>query len=665
MLYRYKYSRWDGTQELFPSTADDLMDAMADDLTADGDLKSALERLLRWGFRGPMGDRLPGLQQLLERLRALRQQQLNRYDLDSTMDDIRQRLERIVQTERAGIDKKMQESRKQEADESLQKALENIAAKKRQFLDNLPQDPGGQIKALADYEFMDPDARQQFQELLQMLQQRIMDNYFQGLQQAIQSMTPEDLQRIRDMVRELNRMLQEKMRGGQPNFQQFMEQYGQYFPGVQNLDELVQSLQRRIAQMQSLLESMTPQMRQQLQDLIDSVLRDEGLRWELAELAANLEHLFPMRQLPQRYPFQGDEPLTLAEAMRLMEQLQDMDRLQKELQRAQEGANLDRIDSEKLRELLGDEAHRDLERLKQLTKILEDAGYIQRRGHTFELTPRGIRRIGQKALRDIFAHLKKDRFGKHQTDYRGPGGERADDSKPYEFGDPFLLDLEKTLMNALEREGPGKPVKIVPGDFEVYRTEYLSQASTVLMVDMSRSMLLRGLFLAAKKVALALHSLIKAQFPKDNLYLLVFAHHARQIKPEMLPQATWDEYMYGTNMQHGFMLARQLLARHKGGTRQIILITDGEPTAHMESGQVYFSYPPTYRTLQETLREVLRCTREQIVINTFMLDRSPYLTSFVDQMAKINRGRAFFASPERLGEYILVDYLANKRQKIS
>jgi uncharacterized protein with von Willebrand factor type A (vWA) domain len=219
-------------------------------------------------------------------------------------------------------------------------------------------------------------------------------------------------------------------------------------------------------------------------------------------------------------------------------------------------------------------------------------------------------------------------------------------------------------MNSVVREGTGTPVRLHPTDFEVYRHELVTQSATVIVLDMSRSMFLRGCILAAKKVAVALNSLIKGLYPRDNLYIIAFSYYARQISTEDLPGLSWSEWGYGTNMQHAFMVSRQLLARHKGGTKQVILVTDGEPTAYFEGGQIEFTYPPTYRTFQETLREVGRCTRENITINTFMMERGRYLTDFVDQMTKINRGRAFYATPDRLGEYILVDYVDNKRKTI-
>jgi uncharacterized protein with von Willebrand factor type A (vWA) domain len=222
--------------------------------------------------------------------------------------------------------------------------------------------------------------------------------------------------------------------------------------------------------------------------------------------------------------------------------------------------------------------------------------------------------------------------------------------------------MRETLFNSLQREGRGVPVSIEPQDFVVHRTEHSTQASTVLMIDMSRSMFLRGCFLAAKKVAIALDALIRSQFPRDSLYVVGFSNHAVELKPQALPQIALNDYVYGTNMQHGFQLARSLLAKHRGN-RQIIMVTDGEPTAHLDNGRVYFAYPPTFRTIQETLKEVRRCTRDRIVINTFMLERGPYLTEFINQMTRINKGRAFFVSPERLGEYILVDYVSGKAKR--
>lgn len=665
-MFRYRYSQWDGTQDIFEPSADEVMDAISDSLTLHGDVLHALQRLFQLGMEGRWGQRLKGIQELLRQLRERKRQALDRYDIGSVLDDIRDRLHRIVETEREGIKRRLDEARASKEGQEMAQILERVASRNLSLLDNLPQDIAGALKGLASYEFIDAEARRQYEELMDMLRTKVTDAYFRDIRQALEGVSEKDIGELKDMLRSLNRMLRERMQGLEPDFQGFMERFGHHFgpERPQTLDELVQMLQRRMAQVESLLDSMPQAQRNALEELVESMLQDEGLRDELMELAANLEQLFPMRSLRSQYPFHGEEPLSLTEALRLMEELQGLDELARQLEEARFASDLEKIDATRLRHYLGEEAHRSLEQLQRLTDVLEDAGYIQRRSGRWELTPKAIRKIGQKALRDIFGYLKKGRFGKHEVATRGMGGDRADDTKGYEFGDPFHIHIERTMMNALQREGPGSPVSIRPEDFEVYQTEYLTQCSTVLMLDMSWSMPMRGNFFAAKKVALALDALIRSQFPRDNLYIIGFSDYAREIKKEQLPYINWNDYVYGTNMHHGFILSRQLLAKHKSGSRQIIMVTDGEPTAHLERGIAYFDYPPDPRTLQLTLMEAKRCAQEGIVINTFMLDRDPYIMRFIDVLTKTNRGRAFYTDRDNLGRYILVDYLANKRKRI-
>ncbi|MDO8673244.1 MAG: VWA domain-containing protein, partial [Dehalococcoidia bacterium] len=339
--------------------------------------------------------------------------------------------------------------------------------------------------------------------------------------------------------------------------------------------------------------------------------------------------------------------------------------LEKQMTRAQQGGEVDDIDAREVQDLLGDEAQQTLEQLKRLADMLEEAGYLRMNGDKMELTPRGIRKIGQKALQDIFAKIQKDQFGKHETDWKGTGGERSDETKQYQFGDPFDLHLERTLMNALRRDASGPPLKISPDDFEVYETKHFAQSAIVLMLDVSFSMGQSGSFFAAKKVAVALDNLIRSQFPKDALYIVAFSLYAKELKRDALTYANVDEYAYGTNMQQAFQIARQLLSNHKAGNKQIIMVTDGEPTAHCEGGRAYFQYPPSPRTIDQTLREVKRCTKQGIMINTFMLDSNYYMIEFIDMVTKINRGRVFYTTPDKLGEYILVDYMSSKKKHIA
>ena len=685
-----RYSRWDGSQAVPDLDADEILDELADDVMAEGDLGSALRRLMERGWRSPDGSRrdLAGLQDLIEKIQGRREELLDRYKLGDVLADIRRELEEIVAQERSGVEQRLdrgsrpgdQDSTSDKGsktdaapDADLRKMLRDMAAKRLDQLDALPRDVGGQIKGLQEYDFLEPDARARFDELVKKLQKQVLDQYVAGLSEAIQGITPEDLAANREMVRDLNQLLQERLAGRDPDASDFLAKHSRFFPGAQDLDDIIEQLAQRMAAMQSLLRSMTPEQRAELQEMTDALLRDDRLRWDLAQLAATMDQLVP-GGLGDRFRFGGDEPLGLEGALEQIGRLQDLDALEDALGDVEAPGDLGTIDRDRVGELLGEDAVRDLEGLDELAKQLEAAGYLTRQGDRLELTPRGSRRIGQKVLDDLFARLRRDGFGGHRIDRAGRGGEREETTKAYEFGDPFHLDLKRTLANDLTREenAPGprrargdRSLRLDPADFEVFRTEQLSQTSTVLLVDMSRSMLLRGCFLAAKKVAVALNTLIRTQYPRDHLAIVGFAYYAREIRPEALAELTWHGYEYGTNLQHGLMVARRILARHHAVNREIVVITDGEPTAHFEDGQVEFSYPPTRRTIQETLREVQRCTKEGITINTFMLERSRSLAEFVALVTRLNRGRAFYATPEHLGEYVLVDFVSRRTKKVS
>jgi uncharacterized protein with von Willebrand factor type A (vWA) domain len=697
MVFRFRYSEWDGTQDIPPLDPDDILAGLTDDLMNFGDLQHALRNLMQRGMRNPMGQRMQGLRDLLQQLRQQRRQKLDQYNLSSVFEDIQKKLDEILSLENETLGRRHDEATQKMGGENPLKAFEealpetpspqaaqsgqpgesaddearrlaemlkNVVEKKQSFLENLPEDAGGRVKELQEYEFMDPEAAAKFQELMQMLKQTLMDGFFKDLTQQIANMSPEDMARMKDMMRDLNKMLSEKMAGGEPDFNGFMNKYGDLFGDnpPQSLDELIEQMTAGIAAMNSLLDSLPPEARRQLQDLLMDKIDDPDLQRELQELQINLDILAPMQDMQNTYPFRGDEELDLLQAMRMMGDLQDMDELERQLERTQYGGSLDDIDADKLEEILGEEAGEQLQQLKDFLQALEDAGYIRRKGNSWELTPRGVRKIGEKALGEIYTQLKKSAYGKHPQREKGTGGERADETKAYEFGDPFHLHLGETIMHGIFREGPQVPVNLQRDDFQVYRAEQLTTTATVLMLDLSWSMALRGSFQAAKKVALALNNLIRTQFPKDSLYVVGFSAYARELKSEELPYVRWDESVLGTNMHHALMMAQKMLAKHTSGTKQIIMISDGEPTAHLEHGRSYFAYPPSPITIRETLKEVRRCTRKDIVINTFMLDRNYYLKEFVNQIAKMNKGRVFYTTPERLGQYILVDYVAQKRK---
>src|SRR5579884_746813 len=652
---RYTYSRWDRTQLTGEVEADDLMRALADDLLSDGDVGNALERVVRWGMQGQGGRNVMGMQSLLQQLRSARQQMLDRYSLDGLLDGVREEISSIVAAEREALDRRLAAADA----EGLRASMEAVAGRKRAALDAVGPDTAQALEQLSDYEFLDEDARERFRALKDELQRQALNARFEGIRSALDAIDDAERERLAAMLEDLDAILRRHLDGQDTDFSSFMEQHGRYFPGATSLDGVVRDLQQQAAQMESLLQSLPAAMRREVDDLMAASLRHPGIAEGLARLAETLGSLNALWQQPAEYQFGGEESLPLSDALKMMRSLQNLDLLEREMKRALEEGSADGVDAELLGESLGPEARQDVERLQQATRLLEAAGYLESKEGAFELTPRGMRVIGEKALHDIFRNLDRGDFGRHPTVLPGIGGDRGDESKRYEFGDSFHLDLSQTLMNAVRR-GSGAPVALTTADFEVFRTEQTVESSTVLMLDMSRSMPLRGCFVAAKKVALALNTLIRTQYPRDRLYILGFSDYARELQPEDLHRITWGDYVYGTNMQHGFMVARRLLGRHSSGTRQIIIITDGEPTAHFEGERIHFAYPPTFRTFQETLREVRRCTHEGITINTFMLERSHYLADFVNQMTRINRGRAFFATPERLGDYILVDYVSSK-----
>jgi uncharacterized protein with von Willebrand factor type A (vWA) domain len=658
---RFSYSRWDGTQTGFELDAYDILEEITDDLLYHGDLNAALRRMMQSGFEDRNGERMQGVREMLEKLRRRRKDQLDRYDLGGVYDDIAQELRDVVDMERHALDDLVEQARAS-GDQRRQEVVEESTMGKQMSLDMLPPDLAGQVRELQEYDFTSAEAQQKFEELLDQLRQQLMQQYVNQMAGAVQNMTPEDLARLKDMMSELNHMLEQREQGEEPDFEGFMDRFGDFFPeNPQTLDELLEVMAQRMANMQAMLNSMTPEQRAQLQGLSEQLLSDMDLAFQADQLSRNLQNAFPNMGWNRSFDFRGQDPLGFAEAAEMMSELGDIDQLENLLRGATNPGALAEVDLDRARDLLGDDAAKSLERMAEMAKMLEEAGLINNKEGHFELTPRAIRRLGQNALNDLFRKLAQDKMGKHQLERTGAGHERDYDTKPYEFGDAFNLSIERTVRNAIQRTGGGTPVRLSPEDFEVERTEHLVRSSTVLMLDLSLSMPMRDNFLPAKKVAMALHSLITSQFPRDFMGIVGFSEVARELTAEQLPEVSWD-FVYGTNMQHGFALSRKMLARQTG-TKQIIMITDGEPTAHiLPNGEPFFSYPPVQETVDATLHEVQRCTREGIRINTFMLDANSYLQHFIERLTEMNKGRAFFTTPENLGDYVLVDFIEQKKQ---
>ncbi|HXF72152.1 MAG TPA: hypothetical protein VNO79_06050 [Actinomycetota bacterium] len=641
---RIRYSRWDGSQDPFGPdlSAGDLLDELSEDILSGSGVQAAISRLVRRGMRG----RFSGLDALRARLREARRREEERLDLRGPLEELRRELEEILERERSTLSLRPDED----------------ARAREAFLDALPADLPGQLRELTGYRFADPEAQARFDRLLERLREQVLGAYFRNLAEGLRSLGPEELARFRDMLAELNRMIEDRARGThtQEDFDRFMERYGDLFPDrPRDLDELLEGMARRMAALSRLMASLSPEQRAELQALAEGVLSDLDLAFEVDRLAANLSALFPGMPWGEPALAGGEEAMPLSATVDALERLHDYEDLDRALSGDYAGASLEDVDEEALRRTLGEDAVRDVRRLKAIERALEQAGLVQRREGRLEMTPKGARRLGERALVKVFEHLRRDREGTHEA--RDPGGvaEPTGQTRPWRFGDAGQIAVQRTVFNAVLREGPGRSPRLAPEDFELVEAEQRTEAATAVLLDLSFSMPLRGHFVHAKRMALALHALIEGRYPHDTLYLIGFSDYARRMEPRDLTAAGWER-VYGTNMQHAFHLAGRLLAQHPRATKQVIMVTDGEPTAHLEGEEVFFSWPPVPETIRLTLSEAMRLARAGVTLNVFMLEDSPGLVRFMERLARLTAGRVFLMDDRDLGAFVVRDYVARR-----
>ncbi len=669
----WTYRQWDGIDEFPDLDPEALIRAAADDLLRDGDIDLALQRMFRWGGQTPDGQRIPGLRDLMERLRRQRAEAMERYDLSSVLGDIEKRLQEIVDTEEAGIQRRIDDladvpddnDEQSELSASERDRLRNLLNERREQLSRLPKGPADRFQQLQDYEFTEPRAAELMEQLRRDLQQQISQSLFSNMQQSFMGggTSSNELQQLID---DLNRALEDPNAAENVDFDALAKRWGHVLgTDIKDMDDLMRNLAQRMQAAQRMMASLSPEQREELSRMVDQVLDLEGLRESMSRLQANLAR--HMQFMPQQAPgeFTGEEHLTLDMAVDVMQQMSQIDEVERTLRDVRDWDELAGIDPELLERVLSEEDRAWLTQWQNMSAQLEASGLVTKTRGGYQLSARAIRKIGEKALADIFQALGKGQSGQHDVAHSGGGGEPVESTRPWEFGSPFLLNLPRTVMNGVYRSGKGAPVALQPDDFEIYETEFRTRTATVLMIDMSRSMLHNGCWDSAKKAAIALDTLIRGKYPHDMLEIVGFSSTAQRLQVTDLPLLEWNEYNYGTNLQHGLELARTMLRRQRTGNRQVIVITDGEPTAHMVNGEVQFHYPPTAETFEATLREVVRCTKEDITINTFMLERTPYMVRFIDDLMRINRGRVIAASPDRLGTYVLTDYLSHRREQRS
>jgi uncharacterized protein with von Willebrand factor type A (vWA) domain len=649
----YRYGRYTyGPDPLaLPYDVRGAVDEMGDAVLEGASPADALRDLLRRGLPGNEARR--GLEDLLRRVRDRQREIRGRGRLDGVLEQARALLDTAIGQERAELfPDPSDEARMREAD-----------------LDALPADTAQAIRRLSDYDWRSPAARQTFDRLRDLLRSEVLDSQFRGMRQALSSPDPQAMRRIRDMLADLNAMLAADARGEhtQADFDQFMERHGELFPDhPRDLDELVDSLVSRMAAAERLLRSLTPEQREELAGLMASALDDAGLAAEMAALADALRARRPdldRAGMMGGVQMSGEEPLGLSDATSALAELADLAELETTLGQDYPGASLDDIDEDAVRRALGRQAVDDIEALRRLERELERQGYLTRNGGHLELTPKAVRRLGDTALRRIFANMDFGRrSGDHDQRDAGQAGELTGTTRPWEFGDEQPLDVPVTVRNALLRRAPaaGGQVRLSARDFEVAETERRTAAVVSLLVDLSYSMHLRGTWAVAKQTALALHALLRSRFPQDAVQVVGFSNYARELRETDLAALGWD-MVQGTNLHHALLLAGRHIDRHPEHEPVVLIVTDGEPTAHLQrDGRSWFDWPPSPETLELTLAEVDKMTRRHAALNIFMLADDARLSAFVDNVARRNGGRVLQAAPERLGEYVIRDFLRTR-----
>jgi uncharacterized protein with von Willebrand factor type A (vWA) domain len=659
---RVRYDRWSGRTEPFPFdvSADAVLGELHDDLLAGMELDEAIERLTRRGF----GGRTAGLDDLRRRVEEARRREQTRMGLDEPLRRVADQLEAIVDRERT----------------ALTFSAAPDAATRAGDLDGLPGDLPGRIAALERHRWEDPEAEADYRDLVEGLRRDVAEATFGRLAGALGDLTPEDLEAARDLLADLNALIAADARGEDTSsaFAAFKarwwERMGWDGPegGPATLGDLLADLARRMAAMRSLLAGLSPDQRAELAALAEQALGDLDLSFQTDQLERALRERHPelgWDRTPGAPGVPGAEPDSLASAVDWVEHLAELSDLAEQLGQSYAGARLEDVDEEALRRGLDEDAVRDLRALREIERVLEEAGAAQRRGGRLELTPRGVRQLGERALTRIYDRAVAGPLGSHRTAAGGGDGELTGATRPLRYGDEFRLDVTRTVANALLRDGGRatresatgrRGVPLHPDDFELAEAERRVRVTTVLLLDMSFSMPLRGNWEPAKRMALALQALVSSKFPEDRFHIVGFSDYARELSPRDLLVSGWER-VYGTNMQHAFLVARRLLAAHPGTEQQIIMVTDGEPTAHLEEGPegpwATFAWPPEPLTLRRTMQEALRVARSGATLNVFLLDHDPGAAVFVEAMVQRVGGRIFHPDLDDLGHLVVQDFL--------
>ena len=666
----WRYGSWRGGRDPLepPFDVRAALDEVGRDVLGGSGIRDAVDRLLRRGL-----GRRRGLDALRRDLARRRRELQRRGDLAGTLDRVRAALDQVLAEERATL----------AAEDTDDARLAEMR------LDDVPDDTASAVRELSTYDWHSPQAREGFEAIQRMLRHEVLDAQFAGMREALSGQDPEAMQRVRDMLADLNSLLAAHARGEDTTeqFREFMERHGEFFPeNPKDTDDLIDLLARRQAAADRMLRSLTPEQRDELARLMSEALGDVDLESQLSQLRDNLSALRPgMMRGREGTGIGGDQPLGYGDAVGAVADLADVEALEAQLAQQHPGATLDDVDVEALERQLAPSAVQDLQALRDLERELERQGYLQRGSEGLELTPKALRRLGDTALRRIFDQLEAAGAGDHDDRRTGAADERTGAVLPWEFGDERPIDAVRTVHNAVLRTaesgaddqrpvahgrsaGPPDPtsvrhsaIRLAVDDFAVAETERRTTAAVALLVDLSFSMVQEDRWGPMKQTAIALSHLVATRFRRDALQIIGFDRLARRMSPLQLAQAE-PEWVQGTNLHHALLLAGRHLRRHPEAEPVVLIVTDGEPTAHLEAdGVPFFHWPTTAATLRSTVSEVDAMTRLGATLNFFRLGDDPGLARFVDAVARRNGGRVFTPELGRLGEYVVADYLRARR----